>query len=226
MWRMEDILDVYQRPYNPRFPVLCMDEASKQLVGEVRQPLPMAPGQPLRIDSEYERLGTCNLFMVCEPLRGWRHVRVTERRTKVDWAFALRDVLREYYADAQKVVLIMDNLNTHSPSSFYDAFDPAQARALTEKLEIHYTPKHGSWLNLAECELSVLSRQCLDRRISDAIELGVEVNAWNAERNRTANQIRWQFTTVDARRKLRRLYPVFVHGNEQRKLPLPTKVFN
>ncbi len=155
---MEDVLDVYQRPYDPRFPVLCMDEASKQLIGEVRKPLPMLPGQPLRIDSEYERLGTCNLFMFCEPLRGWRLVRVTERRTKVDWAYALRDMLTEHYAQAEKIILVMDNLNTHSPSSFYEAFDPAQARALTERLEIHYTPKHGSWLNIAEIELSVRDR--------------------------------------------------------------------
>ena len=141
-----------------------MDEASKQLVGEVRDPLPMRPGDPLRIDSEYVRLGTCNLFMFCEPLRGYRHVRVTERRTKVDWAHALRDFLNEFYAEAEKIVLVMDNLNTHSPGSFYEAFAPDVARQLTERLQIHYTPKHGSWLNIAECEFSVLQRQCLNRR--------------------------------------------------------------
>jgi hypothetical protein len=226
VWRMEDILDVYQRPYDPRFPVLCMDEASKQLIGEVRRPLPMRPGQPLRIDSEYERRGTCNLFMFCEPLRGWRVVRVTERRTKVDWAYALRDVLTEHYTQAEKIILVMDNLNTHSPASFYEAFDPAQARALTERVEIHYTPKHGSWLNIAECEFSVLSRQCLDRRISEASELGAEVNAWQTTRNQTANHIDWQFTTTDARLKLRRLYPAFLRQDEHQEPLHPTTVFN
>jgi hypothetical protein len=223
---MEDVLDVYQRPYDPRFPVLCMDEASKQLIGEVRKPLPMRPGQPLRIDSEYERLGTCNLFMFCEPLRGWRLVRVTQRRTMVDWAYALQEVLKEHFSKAEKIVLVMDNLNTHSPSSFYEAFEPTEARTLTERLEIHYTPKHGSWLNIAECELSVLSRQCLDRRIDDAAALGAEVNAWNTERNITANQINWQFKTVDARSKLRRLYPAFSRSDQSQKQSQPTKVFN
>ena len=186
---MEDVLDVYARPYDPRFPVICMDEASKQLVGEVRDPLPIRPGDPLRIDSEYVRLGTCNLFMFCEPLRGWRQVRVTERRTKVDWAHALRDFLNEFYREAEKVVLVMDNLNTHSPGSFYEAFAPEEARRLTERLEIHYTPKHGSWLNIAECEFSVLQRQCLDRRIDDATLLGNEVNAWQASRNAIDSKI-------------------------------------
>jgi hypothetical protein len=223
---MEDVLDVYARPYNPRFPVVCMDEASKQLIGEIRKPWPMLPGQPERIDSEYERLGTCNLFLFCEPLRGWRHVRVTERRTMVDWAYALREVLNEHYAAAEKIILVMDNLNTHSPSSFYEAFAPAEARALTERLEIHYTPKHGSWLNIAECEFSVLTRQCLDRRISKATELGAEINAWQEDRNRTANRIAWQFKTKDARTKLRRLYPAFLRHDEQQPAPQPTKVFN
>lgn len=223
---MEDVLDVYQRPYDPRFPVICMDEASKQLIGEVRKPLPLKPGQPLRIDSEYERLGTCNLFMFCEPLRGWRYVRVTERRTKVDWAFALRDMLSEHYPNAEKIILVMDNLNIHSPSSFYEAFEPTLARQLTERLQIHYTPKHGSWLNIAECELSVLTRQCLDRRIDDPLELGREVNAWNQERNRTANKINWQFTTNDARRKLRRLYPEFLRLDTNQTAAKPTSTFN
>ena len=223
---MEDVLDVYQRPYDPRFPVLCMDEASKQLIGEVRKPLPMCPGQPLRVDSEYERLGTCNLFMFCEPLRGWRLVRVTQRRTMVDWAYALQEVLNECYTEAEKIILVMDNLNTHSPSSFYEAFEPAEARTLAQRLEIHYTPKHGSWLNIAECELSVLSRQCLDRRIDDPTTLGAEVNAWTSERNIAANRINWQFTTTDARRKLRRLYPVFSRTDESQQPALPTKVFN
>jgi hypothetical protein len=223
---MEDVLDVYARPYNPQFPVLCMDEASKQLIGEIRRPLPMRPGQPQRIDSEYERLGTCNLFLFCEPLRGWRLVRVTERRTMVDWAYALRDVLTEYYSQAEKIVLVMDNLNTHSPASFYEAFAPSEARALVERLEIHYTPKHGSWLNIAECEFSVLSRQCLNRRIDDASQLGAEVNAWQQQRNQTANQINWQFRTADARQKLRRLYPAFLRHDEHQPMPQPTKVFN
>jgi len=199
---MEDILNVYSRPYDARFPVICMDEASKQLVGEVRDPLPMRPGDPLRIDSEYVRFGTCNLFMFCEPLRGWRHVRVTERRTKVDWAYALRDFLNKHYADAEKVVLVMDNLNTHTPGSFYEAFAPDEARRLTDRLEIHYTPKHGSWLNIAECEFSVLGRQCLNRRIDTAEFLASEVTAWQDSRNTIDSQMNWHFTTGDARIKL------------------------
>jgi hypothetical protein len=223
---MEDVLDVYVRPYDQRFPVICMDEASKQLVGEVRDPLPLRPGDPLRIDSEYVRLGTCNLFMFCEPLRGWRQVRVTERRTKVDWAHALRDFLNEFYLEAEKIVLVMDNLNTHSPGSFYEAFAPEEARRLTERLEIHYTPKHGSWLNIAECEFSVLQRQCLDRRIDDATFLGSEVNAWQASRNAIDSEINWQFTTSDARVKLRRLYPEYLRHDLSLPSPTPTAVHN
>jgi hypothetical protein len=192
---MEDVLEVYHRPYNPRIPVLCMDEASKQLVAEVRQPLPMGPGQPLRYDAEYERRGTCNIFMFCEPLGGYRHVRVTEQRTRVDWAFALRDLLDDKYPVADRVVLVMANLNTHSPASFYEAFAPSEARRLTERLEIHYTPKHGSWLNIAECELSVLGRQCLDRRIEDGQRLAAETAAWEEDRNLRATQVNWQFNT-------------------------------
>jgi len=180
---MEDVLEVYQRLYDRRRPMICMDEASKQLVAEVRQPLPPEPGKPLRYDCEYERRGTCNIFMFCEPLRGWRHVRVTKRRTRVDWAFALRDLLDQEYRLAERVVLVMDNLNTHSPSSFYEAFAPQEARRLTERLEIHYTPKHGSWLNIAECELSVLGRQCLARRIDDGRRLAKEIAAWQRDRN-------------------------------------------
>ena len=223
---MEDVLEVYARPYDARFPVICMDEASKQLVGEVRDPLPMRPGDPLRIDSEYARLGTCNLFMFCEPLQGWRHVRVTERRTKVDWAHALRDFLTEFYAEAEKIVLVMDNLNTHSPGSFYEAFEPEEARRLTERLEIHYTPKHGSWLNIAECEFSVLQRQCLNRRIDSSEFLGHEVNAWQASRNAIDSQINWQFTTRDARVKLRRLYPEYLRRDTSTPSPSPTLVHN
>lgn len=220
------MLDVYSRPYDPRFPVICMDEASKQLVGEVRAPLPMRSGDPLRIDSEYVRLGTCNLFMFCEPLRGYRHVRVTERRTKVDWAHALRDFLNAFYAEAEKIILVMDNLNTHSPGSFYEAFAPEEARRLTERLEIHYTPKHGSWLNIAECEFSVLQRQCLSRRIDSAEFLGHEVNAWQASRNAIDSQINWQFTTADARVKLRRLYPEYLRRDADQPSPEPTPVYN
>jgi hypothetical protein len=223
---MEDVLDVYARPYDPRFPVICMDEASKQLVGETREPLPMRPGDPLRIDSEYVRLGTCNLFMFCEPLRGWRHVRVTERRTKVDWAYALRDFLNEFYQEAEKVILVMDNLNTHSPGSFYEAFEPPLARELTERLEIHYTPKHGSWLNIAECEFSVLQRQCLDRRIDSAQWLGKEVNAWQTDRNQNAKDVNWQFTKDNARVKLRRLYPEFLRADTGENSPQATPVLN
>ncbi len=226
VWRMEDVLEVYQRPYNPRLPVICMDEASKQLVAEVRQPLPPEPGKPLRYDSEYERLGTCNIFMFCEPLRGWRHVRVTQRRTRVDWAFALRDVLDNEYADVERVVLVMDNLNTHSPSSFYEAFSPQEARRLAERLEIHYTPKHGSWLDIAECELSVLGRQCLARRIDDGQRLADEVAAWERDRNANARTVNWQFTASDARIKLRRLYPEFIRQDEHEKSPAPSKVYN
>ena len=204
---MEDVLDVYARPYDSRFPVICMDEASKQLVGEVRDPLPMRLGDPLRIDSEYVRLGTCNLFMFCEPLQGYRHVRVTERRTKVDWAHALRDFVNEFYAEAEKIVLVMDNLNTHSPGSFYEAFSPEEARRLTERLEIHYTPKHGSWLNMAEIELNVLIGQCLDRRIDSLEKVRREVTAWQEHRDNKEAKVNWQFTTENARVKLSRLYP-------------------
>ena len=223
---MEDVLEVYRRRYDPKHPVICMDEASKQLVAEVRRPLSPEPGKPLRYDCEYERRGTCNIFMFCEPLRGWRHVRVTQRRTRVDWAFALRDLLDEKYPHAERVVLVMDNLNTHSPSSFYEAFAPQEARRLTERLEIHYTPKHGSWLNIAECEFSVLGRQCLARRIDDGCRLAEEIAAWQRDRNTGANRVNWQFTTDDARIKLRRLYPEFIRQDEHEKASMPSKIYN
>lgn len=223
---MEDVLEVYQRAYDRRYPVICMDEASKQLVAEVRQPLPPEPGKPLRYDCEYERRGTCNIFMFCEPLRGWRHVRVTQQRTRVDWAFALRALLDAEYQQAERVVLVMDNLNTHSPASFYEAFAPEEARRLTERLELHYTPKHGSWLNIAECELSVVGRQCLARRIDDGQRLAQEVAAWNDDRNEIAKKVNWQFTADDARIKLRRLYPEFIRQDEHEKSPVPSKVYN
>lgn len=224
VWRMEDVLDVYAQPYDPRFPVICLDEASKQLVGEVRDPLPPRPGDVEKIDSEYVRNGTCNLFLFCEPLAGRRHVRVTDHRTKVDWAWALRDYLKTNYADAEKIVLVMDNLNTHSPGSFYEAFSPAEAHELTNRLEIHYTPKHGSWLNIAECELSVLSRQCLDRRIDNADLLAGEVLAWEWSRNEQFRKVNWQFCTPDARIKLRRLYPEFLRQDTHQPNPHPTKI--
>ena len=207
---MEDVLDVYERPYDPDRPVICMDEASKQLVGEVRDPLPTIPGHVAKADAEYVRNGTANLFIACEPLDGYRQVKVTDRRTRTDFAYFIRDLLDGRYKYASKVVLVMDNLNTHSTASLYEAFEPTEAKRLADKLEIHHTPKHGSWLNIAECELSVLGRQCLDRRIPDQATLTAEVAAWEWDRNESAYGVDWQFRTADARIKLKRLYPV--HG--------------
>jgi DDE superfamily endonuclease len=204
---MEDVLDVYQRPYDPKRPQLCLDEASKQLLGEVREPLPPQPGQPPREDYEYERHGTANLFLVSEPLRGWRHVKVTDQRTRVDFAHVIKEVVDVHYPEAEIIVLVLDNLNTHSPASLYEAFEPAEAKRLADKLEIHYTPKHGSWLNMAEIELSVLGRQCLAQRIPNKVMLTDEAAAWEARRNRYCIRIDWRFTTADARIKLKRLYP-------------------
>jgi hypothetical protein len=204
---MEDVLEVYHRPYDPRRPQVCLDEASKQLVGEVVQPLPPEPGRPQRFDYEYARNGTANLFMVSEPLLGWRAVHVTERRTAVDFAEVLRWLAEDVHPDAERVVLVMDNLNTHKLASLYEAFEPDRARRIAEKFEVHHTPKHGSWLNVAEIELSVLARQCLDRRLGSAEELRREVAAWEGERNGRAVEVRWRFTTADARIKLHRLYP-------------------
>jgi hypothetical protein len=206
---MEDVLEVYQRDYDPKRPVVCIDETSKQLVGETRVPVPSAPGQPQRIDYEYERKGTANLFMVTEPLVGERHVKVTEQRTAVDFAELIRNMVDDWYAGTGKIVLVMDNLNTHRLASLYEAFEPAEARRLLEKLEIHHTPKHGSWLNIAEIELSILSRQCLHRRIDSARVLKKEVATWERQRNRTCGTVDWQFTTTEARKKLKRLYPSF-----------------
>jgi hypothetical protein len=204
---MEDVLDVYHRPYDPRRPMVCMDEASKQLIGEVRQPLPAQPGRIEKYDSEYKRLGTANIFMAVEALAGQRTVRVTDRRTKRDWAQFIRHLLEEVYADADQVVLVMDNLNTHNIGSLYEAFDPEKARSLASRLETHHTPKHGSWLNMAETELSILCRQCLDRRIDSQQTMTREIAAWERERNANESTIDWQFTTADARIKLKRLYP-------------------
>ena len=200
-------LEVYTRPYDPARPVVCLDERSKPLVAETRTPVPAAPGQPARVDYEYERRGTANLFLSGEPLAGHRHVTVTEQRTAVDFAQVVRDLLEVRYPHAEQVVLVMDHLNTHKPAALYEAFEPALARSLVERLEIHHTPKHGSWLNMAEIELSVLSRQCLDRRISDADTLTHEVAAWEQARNATPRPVNWRFTTPDARIKLKRLYP-------------------
>lgn len=204
---MEDVLEVYHRPRNPKRPVVCLDETSKQLIGEIRAPLPPQPGVPMRYDSEYVRNGTANLFMAFEPLAGWRHVEATDSRRRSDWAWFVKDLVDGRYKQAEKIVLVMDQLNTHSTASLYEAFEPEEARRLAEKLEIHYTPKHGSWLNMAEIELSVLSRQCLNERMEDKPTLKQEVATWESQRNRKHCRVDWQFTSADARVKLKRLYP-------------------
>ena len=204
---MEDVLDVYHRPYDPRRPMVCMDEASKQLIGEVREPLPTRPGRIQKYDSEYKRLGTANIFMAVEPLAGQRTVRVTDRRTKLDWAEFIRHLLEDVYADADLVVLVMDNLNTHNAGSFYEKFPPEKAKALWDRFEFVHTPKHGSWLNIAEIELNVLWGQCLKRRIDDIETVRKEAVAWQDMRNNKNARVNWQFTTTDARVKLSRLYP-------------------
>jgi hypothetical protein len=204
---MEDILEVYHRPYDERRPLVCLDEIPVQLVGETRLPLPPRPGQPQRYDYEYKRNGTANLFMVFEPLLGWRWVKATERRTAKDLAEVLRELVEEIHEQARKVVLVTDNLNTHGPGCLYEAFTPTQARRIAEKLEWHYTPKHGSWLNMAEIELAALTKQCLDRRIGSSEELRRQVAAWELERNERMVGVKWQFTTAKARIKLHRLYP-------------------
>jgi DDE superfamily endonuclease len=204
---MEDVLDVSHRPYDENRPLVCLDEASQQRIGEVIEPIPAEPGQPERFDYEYTRNGTANLFMISEPLLGWRAVHVTERRTAVDFAEVIRWLVEEVHEEAEKVILVMDNLNTHKLASRYEAFPPEQARRMAEKLEIHHTPKHGSWLNRAEIELSVLAGQCLDRRIASEAELRGEVEPWEAERNERQVGIDWRFTTANARIKLKRLYP-------------------
>jgi uncharacterized small protein (DUF1192 family) len=204
---MEDILEVYQRPYDPHRPLVCLDETSKQLIVETRVPIAAKPGQPGRHDYEYRRNGTANLFMMFAPLEGWRHVKVTDRHTALDYAQVLKELSDTHFPGAEKIVLVQDNLNTHKPASLYEAFPPAEARRLVERFEWHYTPKHGSWLDMAESELGVLSSQCLDRRIPDQQMLKEEVEAWEAERNRKHAKADWQFTTADARVKLKRLYP-------------------
>lgn len=204
---MEDVLSIYHLPYDKDYPVVCMDESNKQLVGEVRTPMPAEPGKPARIDDEYVRNGVASIFMEVEPLTGDCHVEVTERRTRRDWAYFIRTMLEERYPQAIKVRLVQDNLNTHTIASLYETFAPEEARRLASRLEIHYTPKHGSWLNIAEIELSALKRECLDRRIGDMSSLKREVYAWETERNSNAVAINWQFSTDDARIKLKSLYP-------------------
>ena len=204
---MEDVIEVYHRPYDEKRPLVCIDESSKQLVSEVRAPLPVRPGTPARQDYEYKREGVANLFMVSEPLLGWRHVEVTDRRTAKDFAEVLRWLAEDLHPDADKLVLVTDNLNTHDPGCLYEAFEPDRARRIAERLEWHYTPKHGSWLNVAECELAALSGQCLDRRVGSMARLRQVVEAWEGERNEREVGVDWRFTTADARIKLRRLYP-------------------
>ncbi len=206
---MEDVLDLYQMPYDADCPVVCMDEKPYQLLGESRTPIPMETGKPERQDGEYVRNGTCSIFIFNEPLSGWRHTCVCERRTKVDWASQIRILLEQYYPNVPKIRLVMDNLNTHAISSLYEAFPPELARNLAKRIEIHYTPKHGSWLNMAEIELSVMSKQCLDRRIDNISLLQKELTVWETNRNSIQKGVDWQFTTTDARIKLKRLYPQF-----------------
>ena len=204
---MEDVLDVYQRPLDEKRPLICFDEASKQLLSDTRPPLPLEVGKPVRQDSEYKRNGTANLFMMCAPLLGWRHVEVTDRRTAVDFAQVIKMLVDEQFPDAEKIVLVLDNLNTHTPASLYQAFAPAEAKRLADKLEVHYTPKHGSWLNMAEIELSVLASQCLAERMDNKACVTEQVAAWEKRRNAAQSRIDWRFTTADARIKLKRLYP-------------------
>ena len=204
---MEDVLDLYAEPYDPTRPQVCLDECPYQLLSDVQTPVPVKPGQPARVDSEYEREGTCNLFMFFEPHAGWRHVKVTERRTAKDFAECLKDLVDTHYPEAVQIRLVTDNLNTHTPAALYATFPAEEARRLARKLEWHYTPKHGSWLDMAEVEFSVLARQCLDRRIPDREMLEREVAAWEARRNAAKAMVAWQFTTGQARENLKRLYP-------------------
>ena len=203
---MEKVLDVYKRPYDPKFPVICMDESPRQLVEELKRPIPAAAGRPARYDYEYKRQGVCNVFMANEPLAGKRMVKITARKTKQDWAHFIAEIAGRY-SDAEKITLVMDNLNTHKPGSLYETFPPVLAKKLWDRFEFVYTPKHGSWLNMAEIELNVLVRQCLNRRIPDIASVATEVEAWQNHRNAQSSTINWQFTTKDARTKLRRLYP-------------------
>ncbi len=206
---MEDVLEVYKRPHDPKRPVVCMDEQPTQLIKETRRPMPCAPGSPAKYDYEYERNGTANNFMFTEPLGDWRKVNVRARKTKRDWAEEIRELVNVDYPDAEKIVLVMDNLNTHTPGALYEAFTPEEARRIRDRLEIHYTPRHGSWLNIAEIELSVFTRQCLARRMPELTALRSEAAAWSRDRNAAEKRVDWQFTTEKARIKLKRLYPQF-----------------
>lgn len=209
---MEDILDLYAEPYDPRYPVICFDEVPYQLISELRQPVPMRPGQPARYDYEYRRQGTCNLFMFLQPLAGWRHVKVTSQRTKQDFAYCMQDLTDIHFIEAEKIRVVLDNLNTHTPAAFYETFPAEQARQLARKIEFHYTPKHSSWLNMAEVEISVLSEQCLGRRLGQVVLLENEIVAWEEERNARQATIDWRFTITKARDKLKRLYPVTLNS--------------
>ena len=204
---MEDILEVYTRPHDGSRPLVCLDETSKQLIAETRTPIPMKPGQPARYDYEYKRGGTQSLFMLFAPLEGWRCVKVKNQRTSKDYAHVLKDLSDAYFANAEKIILVQDNLNTHTPASLYEAFEPQEAQRLVKRFEWHYTPKHGSWLNMAEAELAILAKQCLDQRIKDQATLKAEVGAWLAKRNTAHAKADWRFTTKDARIKLKSLYP-------------------
>jgi hypothetical protein len=204
---MEEVLDIYKRSYDPKYPVVCVDESSKQLTKEVREPLSVKPGQVAKYDTEYERNGTASIFMAFEPLQGLRFTKITEQRTQIDWAIYIKDLVDNHYSEAEKIIFVMDNLNTHHKSSLYEAFEPSEAKRIADRFEIRYTPKHGSWLNMAEIELSHLNRQCLDRRIGERSVMTSEVEAWTKARNDQKVIADWQFTTDDARIKLRRLYP-------------------
>jgi transposase len=204
---MEDVLDVYQGAYDPQHPLVCMDECPKQLLQDVREPLPLAPEQPRREDFEYQREGTCNLFLALAPLQGWRDVSVTERRTKVDWAHYMRELVDVHFPEAKRITVVLDNLNTHTLASLYEAFEPGEARRIARKVELHYTPKHGSWLNMAEIELSALNRQCLKRRIPDRETMQRVTSLWSDRRNMAGTTVDWRFTTADARIKLKQLHP-------------------
>lgn len=207
---MEDILHIYSLPYDPEVPVICMDEKPYQLIGEAREPLTARPGDIKKLDAEYKRCGTCSIFVFTEALAGWRHVSVRERRTRLDWAMEVRYILTGVYPDKEKIILVMDNLNTHTKASLYQAFPAAEAAALANRLEIHYTPKHGSWLNIAEIELNAMTRQCLDRRVDDIDILRPELAIWESERNENCKSVDWQFTAEDARIKLKSLYPKII----------------
>lgn len=203
---MEDVLDLYEEPYNPKQPVVCFDERPFQLIGEVRNPLPAKPGRLRKYDYEYQRNGTCNIFSFFQPLMGWRHVEVTDRRTKLDFASCMKALTDEYFPEAETIKVVLDNLNTHTPASLYEAYKPEEASRISKKLKFHYTPRHGSWLNMVEIEIAVLSGQCLDRRIPDQATLKREIAAWEKKRNEQKAMVNWRFTTKDARVKLKKLY--------------------